>query len=166
MSWKHGFLKDYTSYKKSDRFKKTLEEKIEGKVKMLFENRFMAFIQKLSQQEGSPLLHLLAPQAANLSSMGSTIGLGTCYPMDDITTDMPCHHHILLGRVGNKNKEDVIGVAMLGRVFHNNPIPTEYAKVLVREISDIGYTDYPLDHVMPEGVQDLGYVVNQFILWN
>jgi hypothetical protein len=37
----------------------------------------MAFIQNLSQQEGSPPLHLLAPQATNLSSMGSTTGLGT-----------------------------------------------------------------------------------------
>jgi hypothetical protein len=77
MSWKHGFLKDSTSYKKHDRYKKTLEEKIEEKVNMLFENRFMTFIQNLSQQEHSPPLHLLAPQATNLSSIGSTTGLGT-----------------------------------------------------------------------------------------
>jgi hypothetical protein len=88
MSWKHGFLKDSTSYKKCDRYKKILEEKIEEKVNTLFENRFMAFIQNLSQ-EGSPL-HLLAPQAANLSSMGSMIGLGTWYPVDDITIDTSC----------------------------------------------------------------------------
>jgi hypothetical protein len=30
----------------------------------------------------------------------------------------------------------------------------------------MGYTDYPLDHVMPEGVKELGQIVNQFILWN
>jgi hypothetical protein len=71
MSWKHGFLKDSTSYKKRDRYnKKTLEEKIEEKVNTLFENMFMAFIQNLSQQQGSPPLHLQEPQAANLSSMG------------------------------------------------------------------------------------------------
>jgi hypothetical protein len=29
MSWKYGFLKDSTIYKKHDRYKKTLEEKIE-----------------------------------------------------------------------------------------------------------------------------------------
>jgi hypothetical protein len=40
------------------------------------------------------------------------------------------------------------------RVFHNNPIPTEYAKVLIQEITDMGYTNYPLDHVIPEGVKD------------
>jgi hypothetical protein len=79
MPWKHGFLKDSTSYKKHDRYKKTLEEK----VNMLFENRFMVFIQNRSQYKGSPLLHLLAPQATNLSSMGSMIGLGTWYPVDD-----------------------------------------------------------------------------------
>jgi hypothetical protein len=98
---------------------------------MLFENRFMTFIQNLSQQQGSPPLHLLAPQAANLSSMGSMTGLGTWYPVDDITVDMPCHLHIPLGRVGNKTKEVVTGVAMPGRDLHNNPIPVEYANVLV-----------------------------------
>jgi hypothetical protein len=72
MSWKHGFLKDSTSYKKHDGYKKTLEEKIEEKETTLFENKFMTFIQNPSQQEGSPLLHLLAQQATNLRSMGST----------------------------------------------------------------------------------------------
>jgi hypothetical protein len=50
--------------------------------------------------------------------------------------------------------------------FCNNPILTEYAKVLVREVTDMSYIDYPLDHVTPEGVKELGEVVNQFILWN
>jgi hypothetical protein len=59
MLWKHGFPKDSTSYKKHDRYKKTLKEKIEKEVNTLFQNRFMAFIQNLSQE--GPLLHLLAP---------------------------------------------------------------------------------------------------------
>jgi hypothetical protein len=130
MPWKHGFPKDSTSYKKHDRYKKTLEEKIEEKANTLFENKFMTFIQNLSQ-EGSPLLHLLAPQAANLSSMSSMTGLGAWYPVDDITIDTPCRLDIPLSRVGNKIKEVVIGVAMPERVFHNNLILTEYAKVLV-----------------------------------
>jgi hypothetical protein len=68
--------------------------------------------------------------------------------------------------VGNKTKEVAIGVAMSRRVFHNNPIPAEYAKMLVREITDMPYINYPLDHVMPEGVKELGEATNQFILWN
>jgi hypothetical protein len=112
MSWKHGFLKDSTSYKKHDRYKKTLEEKIQEKVITLCENRFMTFIQNLSQQEGSPSFHLLVPQAANRSIMGSMIGLGTWYHMDDIMVDTPCCLYIPLGRVGNKTKEVVIIVAM------------------------------------------------------
>jgi hypothetical protein len=86
--------------------------------------------------------------------------------MDDITGDMPYRLHIPLGRVGNKIKEVAIGVAMSGRVFHNNPIPAKYAKVLVHEIIDKAYIDYTLDHVTPEGVKELGEVVNEFILWN
>jgi hypothetical protein len=166
MPWKHGFLKDSTSYKKRDRYKKTLEEKIEEKVNTLFENMFMTFIQNLSQQQGSPPLHLLAPQAANLSSMSSTTGLVTWYPVDDITVDTPCRFHIPLGRVRNKTKEVVTGVSMPGRVLHNDPIPVEYAKVLIREITDMGYINYPLDQVTPEGFNELGQTVNQFILWN
>jgi hypothetical protein len=131
MSWKYGFLKDSSSYKKCDRYKKTLEEKIEEKVNTLCENRFMTFIQNLSQQDGSPPLHLVAPQAANLSSMGSMTGLGMWYPVEDITVDTSCHLHIPLGRVGNKTKKVAIGVAMPGHVFHNNFIPAEYVKVLV-----------------------------------
>jgi hypothetical protein len=88
------------------------------------------------------------------------------YPVDDITVDTPCRLHIPLGRVRNKTKDVVIGVAMPRRVFYSNPIPVEYAKVLVQEIADMGYTDYPLDHVTPEGVKELGQAVNQFILWN
>jgi hypothetical protein len=30
----------------------------------------------------------------------------------------------------------------------------------------VGYTDYPLDHVTPEGAKELGQAVNQLILWN
>jgi hypothetical protein len=80
--------------------------------------------------------------------------------------DMPCRLHILISRVGNKTKEVAIGVAMPECVFHNNLITAEYAKVLVREITDMTCIDYPLDHVTPEGIKELGDAVNQFILWN
>jgi hypothetical protein len=117
--------------KKRDTYKKTVEEKIKEKVNTLFESRFMTFIQNLSEQQGSPPLHLLAPHAANLSSMSSTTGLGTWYHVDDITVDTPYHLHIPLSRVENKTKEVATGVVMLGRVLYNNPIPVEDAKVLV-----------------------------------
>jgi hypothetical protein len=78
--------------------------------------------------------------------------------------DTPCWLHIPLGRVGNKTKEVVINMPMSRRVFHNNPIPIEYAKVLVREITDMSYIDYPLYHVTPKRVKNLGEAVNQFIL--
>jgi hypothetical protein len=58
----------------------------------------------------------------------------------------------------------VIDVAMPERVFHNNPIPTEYAKVLIREITDMECIDYPLDHVTPEEIKEIREVVNKFIL--
>jgi hypothetical protein len=88
------------------------------------------------------------------------------YPIDDIMEDTSCHLHIPLSRVGNKIKEVAIGVAMPRRVFHNNLIPAEYAKVLVHEITNMARIDYPLDHVTPEGIKELREAINQFILWN
>jgi hypothetical protein len=114
-------------------------------------------LQQITQNSSSP---------PHLSTIGSTAAVPMWYPIDDITGDMPCRLHIPIGRVGNKIKEVVIGVAMTGRVFHNNLIPAEYAKVLVREITDMACIDYPLDHVTPEGIKELEDAVNQFILWN
>jgi hypothetical protein len=65
-----------------------------------------------------------------------------------------------------ETKEVAIRVTMPGRVFHNNPILAEYAKVLVREITDMACIDYPLNHVTLEGIKELEETVNQFILWN
>jgi hypothetical protein len=89
------------------------------------------------------------------------------YPVDNIMGETPCCLHISIDIVENKTKKVVIGVATSGCVFHNNLIPTEYAKVLVREITDMACIDYPLDHVTPEGIiKELGEAVNQFVLWN
>jgi hypothetical protein len=88
------------------------------------------------------------------------------YPIDDIMGDMPYRLHIPLGRLGNKTKEVATSVVMPGHVFHNNPIPIEYAKVLVHEITNMSYINYPLYHITSEGVKELEEAVNQFILWN
>jgi hypothetical protein len=152
-----------------DRYKKNIDDAIEEKMNAMFETKFRAFVDNFSQ--GRQLAELeqvtqTPPLPPPLSSIGSTTTLHTWYPVDDIMGDTPCRLHIPLGKVGNKIKEVVIGVAMPGRVFHNNPIPAEYAKVLVHEITDKAYIDYPLDHVTPEGVNELGEAVNEFILWN
>jgi hypothetical protein len=134
----------------------------------MFETKFRSYMQNLTQE--IPLeLHQITHNSSSLphlSTIGSTTIVPTWYPIDDITSDMPCRLHIPLGRVGNKTKEVAIGVAMPGRVFYNNPIPTEYVNVLVREITDMTCIDYPMDHVMPEGIKELGEAVNQFILWD
>jgi hypothetical protein len=100
----------------------------------MFETKFRSYMQNLSQER-----HLELQQATQnlsppplLSSIGSTAALRTWYPINDITGDTPCWLHIPLDRVGNKRKEVVIGMAMSGRVFHNNPIPVEYVKVNIR----------------------------------
>jgi hypothetical protein len=166
MPWKIGFPNDAWSYKKRDRYKRNLEDAIEERMNTMFETKFRSYMQNLSQEKQLKLQQVTQNPSPPplLSSIGSTAVLRTWYPIDDIMGGMPCHLHIPLGRVRNKTKEVVIGVAMLGRVFHNNPIPVEHAKVLIREITDISYIDYSLDHVTPEGVKELGEPINQFIL--
>jgi hypothetical protein len=163
MSWKVGFPNDAWSYKKRDRYKRNLEDAIEEKQNSMFETKFRSYMQSLTQER--PLELQQIPQnlssPPHLSSIGSTAAVLTWYPVDDIMGDMPCRlHHIPINRVGNKTKEVAIGVAMPGCVFHNNPIPAEYAKLLVHEITDMACIDYPLDHVTPEGIKDLGEAIN------
>jgi hypothetical protein len=156
MSWKVGFPKDVWSYKKRDRYKKNIEDAIEEKMNAIFETKFTPFVDNFSQGRQLAKLEQVTktpPSPPPLSSIGSTTALHTWYPVNDITGDTPCRLHIPLDRVGNKTKEVAIGVTMPEHVFHNNPIPVEYAKVLVHEITDKAYIDYPLDHVTPEGVK-------------
>jgi hypothetical protein len=162
------FLNDAWSYKKHDRYKRKLEDAIEEKMNSIFETKFRSYMQSLTQEIPLELQQITQNPSPppHLSNIGSTTAVPTWYPVDDITGDTPCRLHIPINRVENKTKEVAIGVTMLGCVFHNNPIPAEYAKVLVREITDMSCIDYPLDLVTPEGIKELGEAVNQFILWN
>jgi hypothetical protein len=112
---------------------------IEEKMNTMLEIKFRLYMQNLSQERQLELQQVTQnPLSLPLpSSISSIAALHTWYPIDDITGDTTCCLHIPLGRMGNKTKEVAIGVVMLGRVFHNNPIPTEYAKVLDREITDM-----------------------------
>jgi hypothetical protein len=168
MPWKVGFPNDAWSYKKRDRYKRNIEDAIEEKINSMFETKFRSYMQSLTQErllELQQITQNLSP-LPHLSSFGSTAAVPTWYLVDDITGDTPCRLHIPIGRVGSKIKEVAIGVSMSGCVFHNNSITTEYAKVLVHEITNMTCIDYPLDHMTPEGIKELGVAGNQFILWN
>jgi hypothetical protein len=168
MLWKVGFPNDAWSYKKCDRYKRNLKDAIEEKMNSMFETKIRSYMQNLTQERLLELQQITQNPSPppHLSSIGSTATVPMWYPVNDIMGDTPFCLHIPIGIVGNKTKEVAIGVAMPGRVFHNNPIPAEYAKVLVHEITDMACIDYPLDHVTPEGIKELGEAVNQFILWN
>jgi hypothetical protein len=166
MPWKVGFPNDAWSYKKRDRYKRNLEDAIEEKMNSIFETKFRSYMQSLTQErslELQQITHNLSPPP-HLNSIGSTTAVPMWYPVDDITGDMPCRLHSPIGRVVNKTKEAMIGVAMPGCVFHNISILAEYDKVLVCEITDMTCIDYPLDHVTHERIKELGETINQFIL--
>jgi hypothetical protein len=162
MMWKVDFSNDAWSYKKRDRYKRNLEDVIKEKMNSMFEIKFRSYMQSLTQERPLDLQQITQNSSLPplLSSIGSIAAVPMWYPIDDITSDTPCRFHIPIGRVENKTKEVAIGVAMPGRVFYNNPIPAEYAKVLIYEITDMICIDYPLDHVTPEGIKELGEAVN------
>jgi hypothetical protein len=124
MPWKVGFPNDAWSYKKRDRYKRNLEDAIEEKMNTIFETKFRSYMQSLNKERPLELQQITQNPSPppQLSSIGSTAAVPTWYPADDITGDTHCRIHIPINRVGNKTKEVVIGVATLGRVFHNNPI--------------------------------------------
>jgi hypothetical protein len=155
MSWKVGFSNDAWSYKKHDRYKRNIEDVIQEKMNSIFETKFRSYMQSLTQERPLKLQQITQNPSPppHLSSIGSTTAVPMWYPVNDITGDMSCCLHIRLDRVGNKTKEVTIGVAMPKRVFHNNLIPAENAKVLVHEITDMTCIDYPLEHVMLEGIK-------------
>jgi hypothetical protein len=146
MSWKVGFSNDAWSYKKHDRYKRKLEDAIEEKMNSMFETKFRSYMQSLTQERPLELQQITQNPSPppHLSSIGSTTAVPMWYPINDITGDTPYHLHILIGRVRNKTKEVTIGVAMPERIFYNNPIPAEYAKVLVHKITNMACIDYPM----------------------
>jgi hypothetical protein len=107
------FPNDAWSYKKRDRYKRNLEDAIEEKMNSMFETRFRSYMQSLTQERSLELQQITQNPSppSHLSSIGSTTAVPTWYPIDDITSDMPCRLHIPISRVGNKIKEVTIGVA-------------------------------------------------------
>jgi hypothetical protein len=114
MPWKVDFPNDAWSYKKRDRYKRNLEDAIKEKMNSMFEIKFRSYMQSLTQEKMLELQQITQNTSPppHLSSIGSTTAVPMWYPVDDITGDMPCRLHIPIGRVGNKTKEVVIGVAM------------------------------------------------------
>ncbi len=104
------------------------------------------------------------------SSVGSVetttfpVDLITGPTVDLITGPTPCSLVIPIGRAGKTN-EVASGLAILGRQFHNNPIPEDYARVQVARVND-DQISLELDIPTPEGIELLGGAVNQFNLWH
>uniref|UniRef100_A0A0E0MKZ7 Uncharacterized protein n=1 Tax=Oryza punctata TaxID=4537 RepID=A0A0E0MKZ7_ORYPU len=108
LSWKEGFKKDESSYKKHDAYKGILRE--EGR--QLFRNEMMEFCisQGILPKPG---------ESSNISDPG--------YPFDDILVDTPCRLHVPIGRAG-KTIEATRGMDILSRTYYDST-SNDYAKV-------------------------------------
>ena len=122
LPWKQAFPND-PGYRKRDRYKKDLEEKMRAIAKE-------EFSQLLASQQGS-----LVPNTAQAnqevivaqsgliapSSVGSTTQHK--YPVDDIQVDTPCTLVVPYGRKLNKFREVATAMAVTGHVFPRLPTP-------------------------------------------
>jgi hypothetical protein len=159
LPWGKAFREHRSSYKKRDRYKKKLEDKMREIAK---QELIGFFIQQ--QQQAS-----IGPSAENLVSGGSrqvppnlmldqigtiptpsSVGSNAIakHPVDDIVEDTPCKLVIPYGRKQDKFREVGIAMALTGRVFSN---PPPWVQV-----------DIPTE----DGITLLGDARNQFILWH
>nr|BAD23551.1 hydroxyproline-rich glycoprotein-like [Oryza sativa Japonica Group] len=163
-SWKVGFPQDAPSYKKRDKYKEQLSDKIYAQVKEHFyslaaENP-TAF-PRLFPDSQQPTQS--AQQTTNVPSSVGSVQTST-FPVDSITGPTPCSLVVPIGRAG-KTKEVATGLAIPGRQFHNTAIPEDYARVQVAKVHS-DHVSLELDIPAPEGIELLGDAVNQFILWH
>uniref|UniRef100_K3Z0W9 Ubiquitin-like protease family profile domain-containing protein n=1 Tax=Setaria italica TaxID=4555 RepID=K3Z0W9_SETIT len=136
-----SFPNDQASYRKRDRYKKNLEEKMREIAKQEFveflASQHLAIVADLTVSNG-----FVAP-----SSVGFIANVR--YPIDDIQVDTPC-------------RLVVIGMAVTGHVFAKAPLP-EYTWVqVVTVLNESCEIDIPTD----EGIKVLGDAMNQYILWH
>uniref|UniRef100_A0A0E0DKP6 DUF8039 domain-containing protein n=1 Tax=Oryza meridionalis TaxID=40149 RepID=A0A0E0DKP6_9ORYZ len=160
-SWKEGFLKESKSYKKRDAYKAKLREEGTEQVTQQVTQQFY----RLAAQNPQAFPNLV-PQPKQTVQIPSSVGSveKTPYPVDLITSPTTCSLIVLIGRA-EKTKEVGSGLAILGRSFHNNPIPKDYARVQVARVN-ADQMSLELDIPTPEGIELLGDAVNQFILWH
>jgi hypothetical protein len=96
------------------------------------------------------------------SSQGSN---ATTTAIDRIREPTSCILGVLIGRQ-NMMIEVGTGVAHPpGGLWHNNAIPQDYTRVKVHTMKP-EFRMWKIDHPTPEGLDLLGDVVNQFILWH
>ncbi|CAO2198212.1 unnamed protein product [Urochloa humidicola] len=161
LPWKTAFPND-RGYKKHDRYKKTLEEKMRAIVKE-------EFSQLLASQQGS-----LVPNSTQCNQEVHQVQSGLIapssvesitqhrYPVDDIRVDTPCTLVVPYGRKQNKFRQVATAMAVTGHVFPRAPAP-EYAWVQVVTVMD---ATWELDISTDEGIEVLGDAMNQYVQWH
>nr|AAU89233.1 hypothetical protein [Oryza sativa Japonica Group]ABF96523.1 transposon protein, putative, CACTA, En/Spm sub-class [Oryza sativa Japonica Group] len=163
-SWKVGFPQDAPSYKKKDKYKEQLSDKIYAQVK---EHFYLLAAENLT---AFPRLFLDGQQptqsAQQTTNVPSSVGSvqTTPFPVDSFSGPTPCSLVVSIGRAG-KTKEVATGLAIPGCQFHNTAILEDYARVQVAKVHS-DHVSLELDIPTPEGIELLGDAVNQFILWD
>jgi hypothetical protein len=172
LPWGKAFREHRSSYKKRDRYKKKLEDKMSEIVKQeligLFIQQQQASVRPsvenlISGDSGQVPPNLMLAQIGAIPTPSSVGSLANAkHPVDDIVEDTPCMLVIPYGRKLDKFREVGTAMALTGRVFPNPP-PPEYAWVQVVSISD---KSCEIDIPTEDGIELLGDARNQYILWD
>jgi hypothetical protein len=172
LPWGKAFREHQSSYKKRDRYKKKLEDKMREIVKQeligFFIQQQQASVRPsvenlISGDSGQVPPNLMLAQIGAIPTPSSVGSIANAkHPVDDIVEDTPCKLVITYGRKLDKFREGGTAMALTGRVFPNPP-PPEYAWVQVVSISD---KSCEIDIPTEDGIELLGDARNQYILWH
>ncbi|RCV06396.1 hypothetical protein SETIT_1G159300v2 [Setaria italica] len=141
LPWGKAFPNNQARYRKRDRYKKNLEEKMREITKQQFLD--------IRWSTAGRTNHATCRTGFVAPSSASSIA-NVRYPIDDIQVDTPCR---LVGYTST---------AVTGHVFPKAPLP-EYAWVQVVTVLD---ESYEIDIPTNEGIEVLGDTMNQYILWH
>ena len=155
--WKNTFKKQAT-----DKNRQALTNAPEGREE--WERHFYEFIRENPHIIPNSAAAVVVPEA-RIDVPSSVGSVQEKYAVQCIKEDTPCSLHVPVGRKG-LSQEAARGIAMPGRIFHNKPIPPDYSKVQVTEITNDRFSNDPLDHPMvDEGIETIRDAVNNFVLW-
>uniref|UniRef100_K4AIS9 DUF8039 domain-containing protein n=1 Tax=Setaria italica TaxID=4555 RepID=K4AIS9_SETIT len=149
LPWGKAFQNDQGSYRKRDRYKKDLEEKMRTITKQ-------ELIEFFATQQAQAMTN---PRYVAPSTTGSIAKVR--YPIDKIQLYTPCRLVIPCGRKQNKFREVATGMAVTARVPKGTP--PEYSWVQVFTVLD---ESCELDIPTDKGIEVLGDAMNQYILWH
>ena len=135
-----------------------------GLIKEAFTSNDPKLLELRSQMFRQAGVVLPQGQAAVVGQMVPPIGGLARYPVNNIVKPTPCNLVVPYGRLSRRQMSVGMGVALPGRMYYEQPIPDDYARVEVMWIHP-DQADDEIDIPTPDRSMYLRSVVGKEVLW-